>query len=102
MGKPVEVFDAEEMKRMLRSGEPDDAHYYLQRFLPPGSEWSELCTKLFIHVGVFKILAKVVAGGEEGDKVASLMAEPINYNLEKTGPTGLQVMVAAMHADRTR
>ncbi|CAL4957888.1 unnamed protein product [Urochloa decumbens] len=99
VGKQAEVFDAEQLKRMLWSGQPDDAHYYLRRFLPfSGADWSELCTKLFIHVGVFKTLSKVVAGGEEGDRIASSN----KYFLESPRRNGLDMMIAAMHADRTR
>ncbi|CAO2204842.1 unnamed protein product [Urochloa humidicola] len=99
VGKQVEVFDAEQLKRLLWSEQPDDAHYYLRRFLPvSGADWSELCTKLFIHVGVFKTLSKVVAGGEEGDRIASSN----KYWLESPRRNGVDMMIAAMHADRTR
>ncbi|CAL4951204.1 unnamed protein product [Urochloa decumbens] len=103
LGKPVEVFDAEQLNRMLWTGQPDDGFYYLERFLPVSwADRSELCRKLYINVGVFKILAKVAAGGEEGDRTASLYTKPCSYYLEKPGRSGLGEIVAAVHADRTR
>ncbi|CAO2204838.1 unnamed protein product [Urochloa humidicola] len=103
VGRPVEVFDAEQLKRMLRTGQPDDAYHYLERFLPVSwADRSELCRKLYSHVGVFKILAKVVAGGEEGDTIASLYTKPRSYYLENPGSSWLSEIIAAMHADRTR
>ncbi|CAO2185453.1 unnamed protein product [Urochloa humidicola] len=103
VGKPVEVFDAEQLKRMLQTGQPDDPYYYLMRFLPvSAADWSKLCSKLYIAVGIFKILAKVTAGGEEGDTIVSVYTKPRSYYLEDTGRNGLSDIIAAMHADRTR
>ncbi|CAO2174441.1 unnamed protein product [Urochloa humidicola] len=103
VGKPVEVFDAEQLKRMLQTGKPDDPYRYLMRFLPVSAEdWSKLGSKLYINVGTFKILAKVAAGGEEGDTIVSVYTKPRSYHLEETGRDGLTDMIAAMHADRTR
>ncbi|CAL4977552.1 unnamed protein product [Urochloa decumbens] len=66
---------------MLRTGQPDDGFYYMERFLPVSwADRSELCSKLYINVGVFKILAKY---------------------LEKPGRSGLGEIIAAIHADRT-
>ncbi|TVU27417.1 hypothetical protein EJB05_30026 [Eragrostis curvula] len=102
-GKPVEVFDAARMKRMLLSGQPDDAHYYLERFLPfSGADWSQLCTELFAKVGVFKTLAKVAAGGEEGARIASLFANRSDEWLDNPDNIVLHKIIALMHGDRDR
>lgn len=63
-----------------------------------------MCTKLFTHAGVFKTIARIVAGGKDGDKIVSLLAGPItHYRLKKPpSTTGLTELIAVMHADRTR
>ncbi|KAL6630630.1 hypothetical protein ACP70R_028481 [Stipagrostis hirtigluma subsp. patula] len=101
--KPAEVFDAGRMEWMLRSGKPDDAHYYMERFLPFSfDDWSEPSRDLLAHVGVFKTLAKVAAGGEEGARVASLFANPSEYMLRSDTSVRLHKTIAILHADRTR
>ncbi|KAL6630631.1 hypothetical protein ACP70R_028482 [Stipagrostis hirtigluma subsp. patula] len=103
-GNSVEVFDAGHVERMLRSGRPGDAQYYLERFLLPVPirDSSRQSKDLLAHVGVFKTLAKVVAGGEEGARVASLFANPSEYVLQSPASVRLHKIIALLHADRTR
>ncbi|XP_072151481.1 uncharacterized protein [Setaria viridis] len=80
-GKPVEVFEAARVERMLRSGQSADAEHYLERFLPPIPirDRSPLSILLRFHVRVFRIISKVAAGGPSGAKMAALFANPSEY-----------------------
>ncbi|KAL6642125.1 hypothetical protein ACP70R_020306 [Stipagrostis hirtigluma subsp. patula] len=103
-GNSGEVFDAGHVERMLRSGRPGDAQHYLERFLLPVPirDSSRQSRDLLAHVGVFKTLAKVVAGGEDGARVASSFANPSEYVLQSPASVRLHKIIALMHADRTR
>ncbi|KAK8443719.1 hypothetical protein SEVIR_9G018875v4 [Setaria viridis] len=103
-GKPVEVFEAARVERMLRSGQSADAEHYLERFLPPipVTDRSPLSILLRVHIRVFRILSKVAAGGPSGAKMAALFANPSEYMLRSPYSARLHKIIAGMHADNKR
>lgn len=100
-GKPFgEVFDASHVERMLRSGESEEAHYYLHRFLTrvPVKDMCPLSSDLLNQVGLFKILATVARGGEDAAVLAS-MFEELNEEHFRKSPACLRQNQMIMHAN---
>ncbi|TVU00413.1 hypothetical protein EJB05_54181 [Eragrostis curvula] len=104
-GKPTaEVFDASHVERMLRSGQSDDAFYYLQRFLyrVPRKESSPVSWRLLDQVSLFKTFATVAAGGKDGAELATLFQNPSEDTLKLPIAARLYKIIAKMNADPIR
>ncbi|TVU51557.1 hypothetical protein EJB05_02992 [Eragrostis curvula] len=104
-GKPMdEVFDASHVERMLRSGQSDDAFYYLQRFLyrVPRKERSQVSWQLLDQVSLFKTLATVAAGGKDGAELAALFQNPSEDTLKLPIAARLYKIIAKLNADPIR
>lgn len=101
--KPAELFDAAELNRRLRSGRPDDADNYLERFSPFSGSRPSISYRLLLgHVSMFIVHARVASGGEEADRMAS------RYLKSRASYPKIPIVdyffnnIAEMHADSTR